>query len=270
MSFFTQIFAYSFSVRALVVGVLVSVCAALLGINMVLKRFSMLGDGLSHVAFGAAAIGLAMGVAPLKIAIPVVIVAAFLLLGISERGAVKGDAAIAMVSSAALAVGIIVASLTTGLNTDINNYMFGSILAMSKSDIWLSVVITAVVLAAYLLFYHKIFACSFDERFAAATGVRVKIYNALISILTAVTVVVGMRLMGALLISAVMTFPALSAMRVCKRYSTTVLCTAAVSAVAFVTGLLLSFGFDMPVGATVVVVNAVIYVAFLVIRKLKH
>ncbi len=270
MSVLSHIFSYGFAVRALVVGVLVSVCAALLGINMVLKRCSMLGDGLSHVAFGAAALGLALGVTPLKIAIPVVIAAAFLLLWVSEHGAVRGDAAIAMVSSGALAFGIIVASLTTGLNTDINNYMFGSILAMSREDLWLSLGIAAVVLAIYIVFYHKIFACSFDEKFAAATGVRVKVYHALISILTAVTTVIGMRLMGALLISAVMTFPALSAMRICKRYRTTVLCTAAISAAAFVSGLLLSFGFDMPVGATVVAVNSVIYLVLALIRKIKR
>ncbi len=268
MSFLTEIFSYSFAVRALAAGVLVSVCAALLGINMVLKRCSMLGDGLSHVSFGAAAIGLAMGITPLKIAIPVVIVAAFLLLWVSEHGVVRGDAAIAMVSSGALAVGIIVASLTTGLNTDINNYMFGSILAMGKSDVWVSVIVAAVVLTFYVLFYSKIFACTFDEKFASATGVKVKLYNAMISVLTAVTVVVGMRLMGALLISAIMTFPALSAMRVCKRYRAAVICTAVLSAVSFVTGLLLSFAFDMPTGASVVVVNSVVYLAMVIFKKI--
>lgn len=269
MSFFSEIFSYSFAVRALAVGVLVSVCASVLGVNLVLKRFSMLGDGLSHVAFGAAAIALAAGVAPLKIAIPVVVAAAFFLLRISESGKVRGDAAIAMVSSGALAVGVIIATMTTGMNTDINNYMFGSILAMSRGDLWLSVTVAAAVLLLYLLFYNKIFACTFDERFAAATGVRVQLYNSLLAVLTAVTVVIGMRMMGALLISSIITFPALSAMRVCKRYGRVILTSAAVSVFSFVTGLLLSFGYDMPTGASVVVVNLAVFLIFAAIGRIK-
>ena len=269
MNLISEIFSYNFALRALAVGLLVSLCASVLGVNMVLKRFSMLGDGLSHVAFGAAAVALAVGAAPLKIAIPVVIAAAFLLMRISGNAKIRGDAAIAMVSSGALAIGVIVATLTTGMNTDINNYMFGSILAVSRSDLRISAVLALIVAAVYLLFYGKIFACAFDERFAAACGVRVKLFNGISAILTAVTVVIGMRMMGALLISSIMTFPALSAMRICKHYNTTVMVSAAVSLVSFIIGLLLSFGLDMPTGASVVTVELSVFLLFSLIEKLR-
>lgn len=270
MNLISEMFSYNFAVRALAAGLLISLCASVLGVNMVLKRFSMLGDGLSHVAFGAAAVALAAGSAPLKIAIPVVIIAAFLLLRISSSTKIRGDAAIAMVSSGALAIGVIVATLTTGMNTDINNYMFGSILAISKSDVWTAAIVAACVLAVYILFYNKIFACAFDERFAEAVGVNVRLYNSILAVLTAVTVVIGMRIMGALLISSIMTFPALSAMRVCKRYRTTVAVSAAISELSFVIGLLLSFAFDMPGGASIVVVELTAFLLFAVIGKLTH
>ncbi len=269
MSFLTEILSYPFAVRALIVGLLVSVCAALLGVNLVLKRFSMLGDGLSHVAFGSAAVALAVGIAPLYISIPVVIIAAFLLLHINGNNKINGDAAIALVSSSALAIGIIVASLTTGMNTDISNYMFGSILALSHGDLYIAIAVAVTVLVMYLLFYNKIFACTFDEQFAAATGVKVKIYNSLIAILTAVTVVIGMRLMGALLISSIITFPALTAMRMGKHYRCTVICAGCVSAASFIIGLLLSFCFDIPAGAGVVVINLLAFIVFSVIAAVK-
>lgn len=268
MNFIAEIFSYNFAVRALAAGLLISLCASVLGVNMVLKRFSMLGDGLSHVAFGAAAVALAVGAAPLKIAIPVVIAAAFLLLRISSSTKIRGDAAIAMVSSGALAIGVIVASLTTGMNTDINNYMFGSILAISRSDVWIAVAVAAAVLAVYTLLYGRIFACAFDERFAEAVGVKVKLYNSILAVLTSVTVVIGMRIMGALLISSIMTFPALSAMRVCKRYRTTVIVSAVISELSFIAGLLLSFAFDMPGGASIVVVELAVFLSFALAGRL--
>ncbi len=269
MSVIGEIFSYSFALRALICGILVSACASLLGVNLVLKRYSMLGDGLSHVAFGAAAVALAVGAAPIKIAIPVVVAAAFLLLRISERGKLKGDAAIAMVSSSALAIGVIIATMTTGMNTDINNYMFGSILAVGREDILLAIIIAIAVFAVYILFYNKIFVSTFDERFASAVGVRVKLYNSIIAVLTSVTVVIGMRMMGALLISSIITFPALSAMRIFKSYRRVVLCSLAVSVLSFCIGLLLSFAFDMPAGASVVVVNLAVFLLFSAISRLK-
>ena len=261
------VFSYPFAIRALTVGLLISLCAALLGVSLVLKRFSMLGDGLSHVAFGAAAIALAIGAAPLKIAIPVVVIAAFLLLRVGSR--VRGDAAIAMVSSSALAVGIIVATFTTGMNTDINNYMFGSVLAVSREDMWVAIPVSAAVLGMYLLFFNKMFSCTFDESFSMAAGVRVKLYNSLLAVMTAVTVVIGMRIMGALLISSIITFPALSSMRICKSCRAVVACAGVVSCVCFLIGIVLSFVYDMPAGASVVVANLGIFLFFSIISTLR-
>lgn len=269
MAYITEIFSYPFAVRAIIAGSLVSLCAALLGINLVLKRFSMLGDGLSHVSFGAAAIALAAGVAPLKFSIPIVIVAAFLLLKLNRNGKVHGDAAIAMVSSSALAIGIIVASMTTGMNTDINNYIFGSVLAMSRSDVYIAVAAAVCVILLFILFYEKLFSVSFDEEFSRATGVRVGFYNTLNAILTAVTIVIAMRIMGALLISSIIIFPSLSSMKLCKKYRSVVLLTAAVSVLAFLIGIFLSFFYDMPVGAAVVVTNLCIFIFFSIISKIR-
>ncbi len=270
MNTIIEMLSYPFATRAIASGILISLCGALLGVNLVLKRFSMLGDGLSHVAFGAAAIALAVGAAPLKISIPVVVIAAFALLRLRGNGKMRGDAAIALVSSGSLAIGIIVASLTTGMNTDISNYMFGSILALSKGDVAVAVAVAVTVLLLYCLFYKNIFACTFDEGFARASGVWVGFYNSLIAVLTAVTVVIGMRIMGALLISSIMTFPALSSMRICKHYKTVVITSAAVSVAAFCVGLLLSFAYDMPAGASVVAVNLVIFTVMAVIGKIKR
>lgn len=269
MEFLTQILAYPFARRAIIAGLLLSVSAALLGVNLVLKRFSMLGDGLSHVSFGAAAVGLASGVAPLQFSIPIVIVAAFLLLRLKQNSKINGDAATAIVSSSALAIGITAATLTTGMNTDISNYMFGSILALGKSEVIIATVSGAIIIAVYVLFYQKIFSCTFDEDFAAVTGVKVKRYNTITAILTAVTVVIGMRIMGALLISSIITFPALSSMRVCKHYKCTIIVAAVISVVAFLAGILLSFSFDIPAGAAVVLTNLFAFLVLSIVGKTK-
>lgn len=270
MEFFMQVLSYPFAQRAIIAGVLLSVSAALLGVNLVLKRFSMLGDGLSHVSFGAAAVGLACGVAPLQFSIPIVIIAAFLLLRLKQNSKINGDAATAIVSSSALAVGITVATLTTGMNTDISNYMFGSILALGRGEAVVATVCGLLVIAIYLLFYQKILATAFDEDFAAVTGVRVRWYNSINAVLTAVTVVIGMRIMGALLISSIITFPALSSMRVCKHYKCTVIVAAVVSVISFLTGLLLSFAFDIPAGAAVVLTNLVAFIILSLVGRVKQ
>lgn len=233
---FRELFSYSFISRALVVGILVALCAALLGVSLVLKRYSMIGDGLSHVGFGALSVAMAMNVAPLAVSVPVVVIAAFLLLRISETSKIKGDAAIALIASSALAIGVIVTSLTTGMNTDVYGYMFGSILAMSGGDVVLSVALSAVVLLLFVCFYNKIFSVTFDEAFAQATGTNARLYNMLIAFLTAITIVVGMRIMGAMLISSLIIFPALTSMRVCRSFKGVVVTSAAVSVVCFFAG----------------------------------
>ena len=221
-----QMFSYPFMQRALIAGVLVSLCAALLGVSLVLKRYSMIGDGLSHVSFGALAVAVALGFTPLYFSIPVVILAAFLLLRVADNPRWNSDAAIAAMSASSLAIGILVISRTTGMTTDVDNYMFGSVLAMSKADVVLSVILCLAVLVLFILFYHKLFAVTFDESFSRATGLKVERYNTLLAILTALTIVLGMRMMGALLISSLIIFPALTAMRLCKSFRSVTICAA--------------------------------------------
>ena len=263
-----EMLSYPFLVRAFVVGVLVSLCAALLGASLVLKRFSMIGDGLSHVGFGALAIASALGVAPLAVAVPVVVVAAVLLLRVSQSGKVRGDAAVALISSGALAVGVLVISLTSGVNTNVSNYMFGSILTISSSDAVLSVILCAAVLVVFTLFYPGIFAVTFDETFARATGTKAEGYNMLLAILTAVTVVLGMRMMGALLISSLIIFPALSAMRVFRSFRSVTVCSAVLAVVCFTLGMCLSYALETPSGASVVAVNTFAFAGFALCGRL--
>ncbi len=264
-----NMFSYDFILRAFIVGSLVSLCAALLGVSLVLKRYSMIGDGLSHVGFGSMAAAAAMGLAPLKLAIPVVILAAFFLLRLNEKSRIKGDAAIALFSSGALAIGIMIVSLNSGLNTDVMNYMFGSILSLSFEDAVISIVLSGMVLAMYLLFYPRIFAVTFDETFSRATGTRTGAYNSLIAVLTAVTIVLGMRMMGALLISSLVIFPPLTAMSVCKRFSSVAVLSAMLSAVCFFAGMVLSYIMEAPAGASVVCVNIIAFVIFRFIGYIK-
>lgn len=270
MNVLSEMLSYPFMVRALFGGMLVSLCASLLGVSLVLKRYSMIGDGLSHVSFGALSIALAMGWSPLKVSIPVVVLAAFFLLRITENSRIKSDAAIAMISASSLAIGIIVTSLTTGMTTDVSSYMFGSILAMTKEDVVLSAVLCIIVLGLFVLCYNQVFAVTFDENFAKATGVNVGAYNMLISVLTAVTIVLGMRMMGAMLISSLVIFPALTSMRVFKSFLGVVVSAGVVSVVCFFIGLVLSYVYSIPAGASVVVVNLAMFGVFSIAQFVKQ
>lgn len=269
MKVILEMLSYPFLVRALVVGVLVSLCASLLGVSLVLKRYSMIGDGLSHVGFGALAIATALNLAPLAVAVPVVVVAAFLLLRLSQNGKLKGDAAIALLSSSALAIGVMTVSMTSGMNTDVNNYMFGSILSLSSADLRLSLILSAAVLALFALCYPRIFAVTFDETFSRATGVHTQAYNMLLAVLTAVTIVLGMRMMGALLISSLIIFPALTAMRVFGTFRSVTICAAVVSVVNFLLGMVLSYVLETPSGASVVVVDLVVFLLFCGVQRIR-
>ncbi len=264
------IFSYPFMQRALIAGVLVSLCAALLGVSLVLKRYSMIGDGLSHVSFGALAIAVALGVTPLYFSIPVVILAAFFLLRMASHPRWNSDAAIAVMSASALAIGIIVISQTTGMTTDVDNYMFGSVLAMTEADVVLSVALCIAVLVLFILFYHKLFAVTFDENFSRATGLKVDRYNTLLSILTALTIVLGMRMMGAMLISSLVIFPALTAMRLFKSFRGVVMCAAVTSVACFCAGLVASFTLSTPVGASVVVANLSLFLLSCLVSALRR
>lgn len=263
-----EMFSYNFIVRAFVVGTLVSLCAALLGVTLVLKRYSMIGDGLSHVGFGALAVAAAVGAAPLQVAVPVVVIAAFFLLRISENSKINGDAAIAIISSTALAIGVVSASLS-GLNTDLNSYMFGSILATSDSDAIMCIILAIIVIVMYFLFYNRIFAVTFDEGFAKATGLKPGIYNMVVALLTALTIVIGMRIMGTLLISALIIFPAITSMRLCKKFKSVILCSGILSIICFFTGMLISYNYDTPTGASVVIVNCIAFIIFWIVSFVK-
>ncbi len=270
MALIVEIFSFDFMRRAMIVGVLVSLCAALLGVSLVLKRYSMIGDGLSHVGFGALAVAMALGLAPLAVSIPVVVLAAFLLLRVSESSNIKGDAATAIISTGSLAIGVIVVSLTPGMNADVVNYMFGSILSMTDSDVTLSVILSVIVLLLFVVFYHRIFAITFDETFSAATGMKTKVYNLMIAFLTAITIVLGMRMMGALLISSLIIFPALTAMRVFRKFHSVVICAAVISIVCFLSGLMISYIFATPTGASIVAMNIILFAVFSGIRLCKY
>ena len=266
----TTMFSYDFMVRAILIGGLVALCAAVLGVILVLKRYSMIGDGLSHVSFGAMAIGLAFNQAPLYVAIPVCIVAAYLLLRVSENSNIKGDAAIGLISSSSVAIGIIINTLSDGANIDLNSYMFGSILAIGKNDAWLCVILGVLILVSFLYFYHYIFAITFDENFAKATGIKIEIYKTLLAVLTALTIVIGMRIMGTLLISSLIVFPAITAMRLFKRYKTVLVASIIIAMISYFIGMVSSYILEIPTGASIVVCNLIMLIIASIIKKIRH
>jgi len=263
-----EMLSFTFINRALIVGVLVSLCAALLGVSLVLKRYAMIGDGLSHVGFGILTIAMAFGIAPLLLAIPGVVVFAIMLLKIGNNHKVKSDSAIAIISSSALAIGVAVTSLTTGMNTDVCNFMFGSILAMSKSDVYLSVLISIIVLILFIVYYRKLFIITFDEDFAKASGLNVRKYTNIIAILTAIVIVIGMRMMGTLLISSIIIFPALTSIRLFKSFKMVVISSGCISVLSFLIGLYLSYSYDISTGATIVIVNLILFIIFSILSKI--
>lgn len=251
---------------ALIVGIFLSVTAALLGVTLVLKKYSMIGDGLSHVTFGAVAIAVATKQAPLMFSLPIVILAAFLLLRISESGKVKGDAAIAVISTASLAIGAIAAR---GTNTDIEGFMFGSIVSITKTDVIFTVIFTAIALGAYAFFYHRIFASTFDEAYAKATGAKPELINEMIAVMAAITVVLGMRLLGSLLISALIIFPALSSMRLFKSFRAVVISSAVISIVSFLIAIWISILLDTSTSACIVLADLFIFMLASLVARFK-
>ena len=260
--YLAELFAAPFFVRALIVGLLVSLCSSLLGVSLVLKRYSMIGTGLSNVSFGCATVALALNVAPLYISVPVVVLAAFLLLRISENSKIKGDSAIAMISSGAVAIGVMAVYMTSGVTNDVCGYMFGSVFSLTGADAVISALLSVIVVVLFVLFYNRIFAVTFDESFANATGTNAGIYNAVIALLTAVTIVLGMKMMGTMLISSLIIFPALTSMRVCKSFKSVILCSGIVSVICFAAGMVLTVAFDTPAGASVVVTNIAAFLVF--------
>lgn len=256
---------YPFVRYALIVGTLIALCSSLLGVTLVLKRYSFIGDGLSHVAFGAMAVASVFNLASDTIFVmPVTIIAAILLLRGGQNAKIKGDAAIAMLSVGALAIGYLVLHLfSTSANIagDVCSTLFGStsILTLSQMEVWLCVVMSVVVILIFIVFYNKIFAVTFDENFAKATGVKADKYNLLIAIVIAIIIVLGMNLVGSLLISALIIFPALSAMRIFLNFRSVIICSAVISVSCALIGIMISILFSTPVGSTIVAADMVVF-----------
>lgn len=260
--------SYSFVRYAFIAGVLTALCSSLLGVTLVLKRYSFIGDGLSHVAFGAMAIAAVLSVkTELIVVLPVTVLCAVLLLKTGANARIKGDAALAMLSVGSMACGYLLLNMfsaSANVSGDVCSTLFGStsILTLTQTDVWVCVIMSALVILTYVLFYNKIFAVTFDENFARATGVNAAAYNLLIAVITAVIIVLAMNLVGALLTSALMIFPALSAMRVFHTFRQVVLCSAVVAVISSAAGILISIVLSSPVGATIVVVDLLVFGGF--------
>ncbi len=252
-----SILSYPFMSRALIVGILVSLCASLLGVILVLKRYSLIGHGLADVGFASLSLAMAIGVSPIYISAPIVIFTSFIIMYVSQSKKINGDVAIGVFSTASLAFGVIITSLSNGLNMDVYSYMFGSILAMNKSDVTMSIVLSIVVITLFVVFYNRLFIVTEDENFAKASGINLTFYQFLISFLTALTVVIGMRMMGTLLISSLIIFPAVIAKKFAMSFKSLVILSAIVSIFCFIVGILVSFIFNLPTGAGIVLVNII-------------
>ena len=267
MNIFEQLayfFNYDFVIYALIVGVLISLCCAILGVTLVLKKYSMIGDGLSHIAFGAMTIAMVLTIADVYLMLPITVLVAILLIRLTNSGKVKNDSAIAMLSVGALGFGYLIVSLfssSANISGDVCSTLFGStsILTLSTLDVWTCVALTVFVLGFFIIFHNRIFAVTFDENFAKATGVKTAVYNNIIAIIIGITIVLAMKLVGSLLISALIVFPAVSAIRLFKSYKLVIIFASIISVVNSVLGILLSMLWGSPVGATIVVIDVVVY-----------
>ena len=271
--------SFPFVRYALIVGILISLCAALLGVILVLKRFSYIGEGLSHTAFGTMAIAAILNLTnDSLLVIPVTIICAILLLKTSQNKKINGDALIAIISVSALAIGYLLLNIfdaSSNISADVCTTLFGStsILTLSSGDVWTTIVLTLVVIVFFILFYNKIFAVTFDENFAKASGTKIELFNIFLATIIAIVIVVAMNLVGSLLVSALIIFPSLSAMRVFKSFKGVTICSACISIVCAFLGLILSILFGTPVGSTIIVVNitnfAIFYILGLTLRRSK-
>ncbi len=258
---------------ALIVGVLIALCSSIFGVTLVLKRYSYIGDGLSHVAFGAMAVAGIVGLTDnMVIVLPVTIICAILLLRVGQNAKIKGDALVAMISVGSLAVGYLllnIFSTSSNLSGDVCATLFGStsILTLTGTQVWICLALSVLAIVSYTLLYNRIFAVTFDENFAKATGTKVEIYNLIIAVIIAVIIVLAMNLVGSLLISALVIFPALSAMRVFKSFKSVVICSSVISVVCAVFGILTSVVYGTPVGSTVVAADIAVFLVFLLIGK---
>jgi zinc transport system permease protein len=261
-----QALQYDFILKALLVGSLIAVCASVLGIFLVLKKYSMIGDGLAHVSFATVALALWLSASPLLVSIPIVILASFFILKLTEKASMHGDAAISLVSSFSIALAVMIASLARGFNVDLMSYLFGSILVISNMDVIISAVLSLVVLVTVFFFYQDLFAVTYDEEYAQAVGMNTKFLNYLLAVLTSITIALGIRVVGTMLISSLIVFPTVTALQVSKGFKSTILIAMMVSVVCVIAGVFLSFAFNMPTGAMIVLLNALAFAVCFAIK----
>lgn len=254
---------YDFMLRALLVGSLIALSAAFLGVFLVLQRQSMIGDGLAHVSFATIAIALFFNQSPLLVSIPLVILASFLIIKLNDKAGINGDAAIGLISAFAVALGVMISSLSQGFNIDLFSYLFGSILVISKLDVLLSIFLSIIVIILIVFNYNSLFAMTYDQEFASVIGLNINKMKYLISILTSITVVLGIRVVGTMLISSMIIFPTVTALQVSNSFRQTILISAVISILSVVFGIFVSYLFNLPTGATIVIINAFIFTIIL-------
>jgi len=256
---FLEMFSYDFMLNALVAGGFVSISCAVMGVFLVLRKFSMIGDGLAHTSLATIALGMFLGVSPIGISIPLVIAASFFIMRLSQKATLWGDSAIGFVSAAAVAAAVMIVSLSNGFNTDLYGYLFGNILSISVGELWISVMLSLVVIVFAVIFYRDLFALSFDDDFAKVIGVKADILNTAIIVLTAVTVVLGVRVVGTMLISSLIIIPAITALQISKNFKQTIIFSALIAMFSVIVGISLSFFLDIPTGATIVLINVLLF-----------
>ncbi|HCT62776.1 MAG TPA: ABC transporter [Erysipelotrichaceae bacterium] len=254
-----NLLSYAFVQRALIVGLLIAISSSFLGIFLVLRKYSMIGDGLAHVSFATVALALVLNQSPLIISIPIVSLASLLILKLSEENRIGGDAAIGLIASTSLAIGVFITSVSNGFSVDLSSYLFGSILIIAQSDVYLSLVLTVLIVSLVLVFYQDLFAMTYDLDYAKVSGRKTKRLNQLLSILTAITIVLGIRVVGTMLISSLIIFPTVSALRLSKGFKSTIVWAVIISIFSVLSGILISVTLDFPTGSSIVLINALLF-----------
>jgi zinc transport system permease protein len=263
-----ELLQYSFIQKAFIAGSLIAITCSVLGIFLVLKKMSLIGDGLAHLSFGGIALGLFFGIFPTLIAIPVVLLGSLLIIKISKSAKVYGDSAIGIVSAVGISGGVILASLSKGFNIDLFSYLFGNILAISETEVILSIVLSLLVLVLIYIFYWDLFSSTFDEEYAKGSGIKTEFTNIGLSLLTGITVVLSIKVVGVMLVSALLIIPAVTGLQLGKNFKASIIISAGLSFVSVILGILLSFKFDIPTGATIVMINVFFFIISLFVRKL--
>lgn len=267
MKFF-DMFQYAFMNKAFLMGALIALCCSCLGLFLVLRKYSMIGDGLGHVSFASVAVALLVGASDLIISIPMVTIASFLIYRFSQKKMMHGDAAIGLISATFMALGVFIASQAEGFNADILSYLFGSILAISDTDVYIALILAPLVLALVLFFYHTLVFITYDEDFSRVLHVRVNLYNYLLLALTSVTVVLGIRVVGSLLISSLIIFPAVTALQISRGFRSSLVISSLISVSCVIIGITLAFFLNWPAGATIVLLNGIAFLCSLILKRL--